>query len=92
MRLAIINSLMRGADAKYVENQNVMLALVNESQFDPLLRGLWFLHFDWHTEVLENRKNNPTDKNDLLNVMLTGKDKETGLGLSDDNIKRNVGL
>ena len=24
--------------------------------------------------------------------MLTGKDKETGLGLSDDNIKKNVGV
>ena len=43
-----------------------------------------------HPLVLEERKAHPTDKKDLLTLMLTGKDKETGLGLSEDNIKRNV--
>ena len=33
---------------------------------------------------------NPTDKKDLLNSMLFGKDPVTGEGLSDDNIRNNV--
>ncbi|KAH8107855.1 bifunctional P-450/NADPH-P450 reductase, partial [Cristinia sonorae] len=45
---------------------------------------------DLVNEILENRKANPTEKNDLLHVMLTGRDKETGQGLSDDNIKKNL--
>lgn len=40
--------------------------------------------------VLEERKAHPTDKKDLLTLMLTGKDKDTGLGLPEDNIKKNV--
>lgn len=40
--------------------------------------------------VLEERKANPTDKKDILNLMMTGKDKETGQTLSDQSIKYNV--
>ncbi len=40
--------------------------------------------------VIQNRKAHPSDKKDLLDVMLTGKDKETGQGLPEENIKRNV--
>ena len=42
--------------------------------------------------VIADRKANPTDKNDLLNRMLSGKDPKSGKGLSDDNIKNNVGI
>jgi len=42
--------------------------------------------------VLEDRKANPIEKKDLLNVMLYGKDPKTGQGLSDDAIMRNVRL
>ncbi|CAE6437657.1 unnamed protein product, partial [Rhizoctonia solani] len=38
-------------------------------------------------EILEERKRNPTEKKDLLNVMLFGKDPQTGQGLSDESIK-----
>ncbi|KIP01419.1 hypothetical protein PHLGIDRAFT_32544 [Phlebiopsis gigantea 11061_1 CR5-6] len=41
-------------------------------------------------DILEDRKANPTDKKDVLNLMLTGVDKETGQKLSDDNIKHNL--
>lgn len=41
--------------------------------------------------VLESRKANPTDKKDILNMMLTGVDKETGQKLSEQSIKNNVG-
>ena len=40
--------------------------------------------------VLADRKAHPTDKKDILNVMLNAKDKETGLGMTEDNIRRNV--
>lgn len=42
--------------------------------------------------VLQDRKANPKEKKDILSLMITGKDKETGLGMSDDSIKRNVSL
>ncbi|KAI0075367.1 bifunctional P-450/NADPH-P450 reductase [Panus rudis PR-1116 ss-1] len=41
-------------------------------------------------EILADRKAHPTDKKDLLTVMIEGRDKETGLGLSDDNVVRNL--
>ncbi|KAI0785558.1 cytochrome P450 [Abortiporus biennis] len=41
-------------------------------------------------EIIKDRKEHPIEKNDLLNTMLYGKDKETGKGMTDDNIKRNL--
>lgn len=40
--------------------------------------------------VYNQRKANPTDKKDILNMMMNGKDKETGQGLSEQVIKNNV--
>ena len=40
--------------------------------------------------VIADRKANPTDSKDSLNVMLIGKDSKTGQGLSDDSIRYNV--
>ncbi|PSR72167.1 hypothetical protein PHLCEN_2v11959 [Hermanssonia centrifuga] len=42
--------------------------------------------------ILEDRKANPIEKKDILSMMLEGKDKETGEGLSEDGIKRNAGV
>ncbi|KAI0071730.1 bifunctional P-450/NADPH-P450 reductase [Panus rudis PR-1116 ss-1] len=41
-------------------------------------------------EILTDRKVHPTDKKDLLTCMIEGRDKETGLGLPDENIKKNL--
>ncbi|KAM5540781.1 hypothetical protein V8D89_005425 [Ganoderma adspersum] len=41
-------------------------------------------------EILEDHKSNPPEKSDLVQVMLTGRDKETGLCLPDQNIKYNL--
>lgn len=41
-------------------------------------------------EVIEHRKNNPTDKKDLLNAMLFGKDPRTGEKLSHEVVIRNM--
>ena len=41
-------------------------------------------------EVVAHRRANPSDKKDLLNAMLFGKDPKTGERLSDDNIMNNM--
>ena len=40
--------------------------------------------------VLQDHRTNPPEKPDLVQVMLEGRDKETGLGMTDENIKNNV--
>ncbi|KAI0693861.1 bifunctional P-450/NADPH-P450 reductase [Cerioporus squamosus] len=42
------------------------------------------------SDILEDHRAHPPAKSDLVQVMLTGRDKETGLGLSDENIKQNL--
>ncbi|THH27701.1 hypothetical protein EUX98_g6479 [Antrodiella citrinella] len=46
--------------------------------------------FELVNEIIEHRKANPSDRKDLLHVMLTGVDKETGLSMPEDNIKKNL--
>ncbi|KAH9922456.1 cytochrome P450 [Fomitopsis serialis] len=41
-------------------------------------------------DIIADRRANPTDKNDLLNRMLLGKDPKTGKSLPDENIKNNL--
>lgn len=41
-------------------------------------------------EVIERRRRNPTDKPDLLNAMLHGKDPKTGERLTDESIMNNM--
>ncbi|TCD71958.1 hypothetical protein EIP91_000090 [Steccherinum ochraceum] len=45
---------------------------------------------DLADEIVADRKKNPIDKPDLLNLMLNEKDHKTGLGLSDENIRYNL--
>ena len=40
--------------------------------------------------IIYDRKQNPTDEDDLLNLMLTARDNDTGEGLPDDNIRYNL--
>ncbi|KAK1223348.1 hypothetical protein PQX77_013780 [Marasmius sp. AFHP31] len=41
-------------------------------------------------KIVENRKENPIEKKDLLNAMLFGKDPKSGEGLSDEAIVNNL--
>ncbi|ESK91468.1 cytochrome p450 [Moniliophthora roreri MCA 2997] len=41
-------------------------------------------------KIVNQRKENPIEKKDLLNIMLNGKDPKTGEGLSDDVIVKNL--
>ncbi|KAL1963471.1 hypothetical protein VTN77DRAFT_8372 [Rasamsonia byssochlamydoides] len=41
-------------------------------------------------ELVDDRRQNPEDKKDLLNAMILGKDPKTGQGLTDDAIINNM--
>jgi cytochrome P450/NADPH-cytochrome P450 reductase len=41
-------------------------------------------------ELVDNRKENPVEKKDLLNALILGRDPQTGQGLSDDSIVNNM--
>jgi cytochrome P450/NADPH-cytochrome P450 reductase len=41
-------------------------------------------------DVIKERRRHPTDKNDLLNAMILGKDPKTGKKLPDENIMNNM--
>lgn len=41
-------------------------------------------------EVIDKRRRTPTDKHDLLNAMLFGKDPKTGERLSDESVMNNM--
>ncbi|KAM5540807.1 hypothetical protein V8D89_005451 [Ganoderma adspersum] len=41
-------------------------------------------------EILQDHRTSPPEKPDLVQVMLTGRDTETGLGMSDQSIKQNL--
>ena len=45
---------------------------------------------DAAAQVIAERRQNPIDKKDLLQTMLSGKDAKTGEGLTDENIRNNV--
>ena len=40
--------------------------------------------------VIKERRTHPSDKKDLVNAMLLGRDPKTGRGLPDDNIINNM--
>lgn len=42
------------------------------------------------TEVVAERRANPSDKKDLLNAMIKGRDAKTGEGLTDESILNNM--
>ena len=41
-------------------------------------------------ELLEERRQDPEEHKDILNVMINGRDPKTGEGLSDDSILDNM--
>ncbi|KAI0329045.1 bifunctional P-450/NADPH-P450 reductase [Cubamyces sp. BRFM 1775] len=69
-RPAIVQNMMTTTNAKYEEDKQTMMKLVEE--------------------IIEDHRANPPEKPDVLSVMLNGRDKETGLGLSDESIKHNL--
>ncbi|KAJ1303515.1 hypothetical protein OPQ81_011700 [Rhizoctonia solani] len=41
-------------------------------------------------KIIKDRRDHPSDKKDLLNAMLLGRDPQTGQGLSDENIRAQM--
>ena len=87
LRPGIVQPFMHGANAKYEEDIKTMNEYVNESTY---LVQLLRQRDDNVLSVYDQCKANPTDKKDILNLMMNGKDKETGQGLSEKAIKNNV--
>lgn len=89
-RPSLVQALMTRTNAKWDEDARFMTDLGTRSECLSHV----FLHFliaiMFPTLVLEERKHNPIEKKDLLNIMLYSKDPKTGEGLPDDAIMKNV--
>lgn len=79
--------LTKYANDKYFAAIKDMSDLARESEF--IYAYLAALLTSGHV-VVAKRRAHPTEKKDLLTLMLQGKDPKTGQGLSDENIMYNV--
>ena len=89
-RLPFTGPFMRSANAKYEADIQVLAKYVDDSKFQVQNGSTCPPSHCFHHSVLEDRKANPTDKKDVLHLMMSGVDKETGQTLSEDTIKYNV--
>ena len=86
-RPALVNATMRGVTAKYYEDMKTMNDIVNKSPScslharEPLPTP---------RPVIADRRANPREDHDLLDLMLSGEDPKTGEQLSEENIRYQV--
>jgi cytochrome P450/NADPH-cytochrome P450 reductase len=90
-RPALLQALKIGSTAKYQDDIKLMTDLASQSMFNIYTTHLTDTADRFYL-VVAQRKAHPTDKRDLLNAMLNGRDPKTGQGLSDENITYNVGI
>ena len=89
-RPGLLNSMMVGTTAKYEEDIKTMVQLADDSGCHTIAQ-MWRLKLKpMHSLVIANRKKNPVEKKDLLNIMLYQKDAKTGESLTDEAIRNNV--
>ncbi|KAI8920820.1 bifunctional P-450:NADPH-P450 reductase [Powellomyces hirtus] len=82
---AMVDTLLEaGRRPKRLTIQQTFMFAANKKYFDDIK----FIH-EMCDKIVQQRKENPVDRADLLNAMLM-KDKETGRGLSDDNIRAQM--
>lgn len=86
-RPGLLTSVMVQTKAKYEEDIKTMTDFVDESMSEA---KRLFITVTENALVIAERRRNPTDKRDLLNIMLYSKDPKTGEILSDLNIRNNV--
>lgn len=81
-------------NAKYEADQKVMFQMAEESEWPYWNSSSPCLQHDTHMSriVMNERRANPTDRQDVLGLMMYGKDKETGLSLPDKTVQYNVCL
>ena len=77
---------MSGATAKYETDMGLMRSVADKSK--PYFPPFWFAAHDF--QVIADRKANPVENKDLLNLMLTAKDPKTGQRMSEESIAQNV--
>lgn len=88
-RPAVVQAMMRGASAKYDDDMKVMMDL--GSQSGPFFYALlWWSCSRGNVSVVAQRRAAPTDQKDLLAIMLSGRDSQTGRTMSEENIAQNV--
>ncbi|KAI8986145.1 cytochrome P450 [Trametes punicea] len=78
----LLESTKRGARAQVVQDMLVSENLKYEEDMKTL--------FKTADDILAQRRAHPTDKQDILNVLMYGRDKETGQGLPDKTIQYNL--
>lgn len=82
--------MMVGTTAKYEEDIKTMVQLADDSG-SHLINQIWGSRLmQIYVAVIANRKKNPVEKKDLLNIMLYQKDAKTGESLTDEAIRNNV--
>ncbi|KAJ1557005.1 hypothetical protein HK405_001133 [Cladochytrium tenue] len=80
---SMVNALVEaGRRARRLPFQNYFMFRTSQ-EFDA---DVAYIH-DLCDKLVQIRRKNPVESRDLLNQMLNGKDKDTGLGLSDENIR-----
>jgi cytochrome P450/NADPH-cytochrome P450 reductase len=80
---AMINILEEsGRRIRRFSLQNTLMIRTTRRYFDDIA----YLH-SLCDEIVQQRRENPNNNNDLLNRMINGKDPDTGYQLSDENIR-----
>jgi len=80
---AMINILEEsGRRIRRFSLQNTLMIRTTRRYFDDIT----YLH-SLCDEIVQQRRENPNNNNDLLNRMINGKDPDTGYQLSDENIR-----
>ncbi|KAI0642931.1 cytochrome P450 [Trametes meyenii] len=78
----LLESTKRGARAQVVQN----MLVAENAKYEADQKVL----FSVADEILAKRRAHPTDKQDILNILMYGRDQETGLGLPDKTIQYNL--
>ncbi|KAI0763547.1 cytochrome P450 [Trametes elegans] len=78
----LLESTKRGARSAVVQN----MLVAENAKYEEDQKTL----FSVADDILAQRRENPTDKQDILNVLMYGRDKETGLGLPEKTVQYNL--
>ncbi|KAI0671167.1 cytochrome P450 [Trametes maxima] len=78
----LLESTKRGARAKVVQD----MLIAENAKYEADQKVL----FSVADEILAKRRAHPTEKQDILNILMYGRDQETGLGLPDKTIQYNL--
>ncbi|KAI0823975.1 cytochrome P450 [Trametes gibbosa] len=78
----LLESTKRGSRPPAVQN----LLIAENAKYAEDQKAM----FSMAEEIMAERRANPTDKQDVLNLLMYGTDKETGLGLPEKTVQYNL--